>query len=347
MSINRTLNDEGVLSPSEYKRQCGIITNNNDKPGRILWNKHMITEILSNVVYIGSLVQRKSSQCLYEGKTFHRTCEDEYIVAENTHEAIIDYDLFERVQQVNADAAERTRANSGKYSHLPKTENLYGKKFVCAACGKVMKLQRSFNHKKDKVYFTFKCPTYAEHGEKGCSDVKIRKIDLDSSVIELINKHIELFVDMDETLKRLLAVKKQKAVFADNNSKVKAIREKISKKESILSSMYADLKEGFLSASEYSDNRDILMSDIEKLKRELSEVDMLLSEAHKQSKAESNWKRLVKKYSNITEMSAEIVESFIEKISINTENQIEITLKYFDEIEALMHLCDKLSAEVA
>ena len=347
MSINRTLNNEGVLSPSEYKRQCGIITNNNDKPGRILWNKHMITEILSNVVYIGSLVQRKSSQCLYEGKTFHRTCEDEYIIAENTHEAIIDYGLFERVQQVNAEAAERTRANSGKYSHLPKTENLYGKKFVCAVCGRVMKLQRSFNSKKDKVYFTFKCPTYAEHGKTGCSDVKIKTANMDLAVIELINKHIELFVDMDETLKRLLAVKKQKAVFADNNSKVKSIREMIAKKEAILSTMYADLKEGFLTETEYADNRGILKSDIEKLKQELSEVDMLLSEARKQSKAESNWKRLVKKYSNITEMSAEIVEAFIEKICINAENQIEVTLKYFDEIEALMHLCNILSAEVA
>lgn len=347
MSINRTLNDEGILSPGEYKRQCGIITNNNDKPGRILWNKHMITEMLSNVVYIGNLAQKKSSQCLYEGKTFHRTDEEEYIVVENTHEAIIEYDLFERVQQINANAAERARANNGKYSHLPKTENLYGKRLVCAVCGRVMKLHRSFNHKRDKVYFTFKCPTYAEHGKKGCSDVKIRKNDMDSAVMELINKHIELFVDMEETLKRLLAEKKKKAALADNSGKVKAIREKIAKKESVLSSMYADLKEGLLSASEYSDNRDILMSDIEKLKRELSEFDVLLTEAHKQSKAESNWKQLAKNYSNITAISAEIVEAFVEKISINAENQIEITLKYFDEIEALMHLCGRLSAEVA
>ena len=78
--------------------------------------------------------------------------------------------------------------------------------------------------------------------------------------------------------------------------------------------LFPKMFEGFLTESEYADNRDILKSDIEKLKQELSEVDMLLSEARKQSKAESNWKRLVKKYSNITEMSAEIVEAFIEKI---------------------------------
>ena len=347
MSINRTLNDEGILSPSEYKRQCGILTNNNNKPGKILWNKHMITEILSNAVYIGNLVQRKSSQCLYEGKPFYRTEEADYIISENTNDAIIEYDLFEKVQQINAKAAEKSKANSGKYSYLPRTENLYGKKFVCSVCGKAMKLYRSFNRNKDKVYFTFKCPTYAEHGKNGCSDIKIRKADLDLAVTELINKQIILFVDTEKTLKKLLAVKKQKAVLTDNHSKTKIIHEKISKKESVLSSMYADLKDGFLSEAEYADNRNILLSDIEKLKRELSEVDRLLSETQKQSKTGSNWKRLVKEYSNITEISREIVDAFIEKICINAENQIDITLKYSDELEALMHLYSKLSAEVA
>lgn len=347
MSINRILNEEGVLSPGEYKRQRGIITNNNDKPRKILWNKHMITEILSNDVYIGNLSQKKSSQCLYEGKSFHRTKQNDYIFSENTHEAIIDYDLFERVQEINAKSAEKAKANSGKYSYLPKAENLYSKKFICGNCGKVMKLYRSFNRNKDKAYFTFKCPTYAEHGKKGCYDIKIRKADMDLAVAELINKHIALLVDKEKSLKKLMAVKKNKTALTDNSGKIKAIREKIAKKESVLSAMYADLKEGFLSESEYADNRNILLSDIEKLKRELSETDMLQTTLNRQSLAENHWKKLVREYGSITEISREIVEAFIEKICIDSENRIHITLKYADEFEAIFHLYSNLSAEVA
>lgn len=72
------------------------------------------------------------------------------------HKHIIEQELFDKVQAINNAAAEKSKANSGKYDHLPKAVNIYGKKFTCADCGSVMKLVRSFSTKKDKVYFTFK-----------------------------------------------------------------------------------------------------------------------------------------------------------------------------------------------
>ena len=176
MGINKKLNDSGVLSPGQYKANRGIVTNNNQKDRVILWNKHMITEILKDITYLGHLAQRKASQCLYAGISFHRTEEQEWIIVENTHEPIIEQELFDKVQAINNAAAEKSKANSGKYDHLPKAVNIYGKKFTCADCGSVMKLVRSFSTKKDKVYFTFKCPTYAEHGTRACNAKKMRKI---------------------------------------------------------------------------------------------------------------------------------------------------------------------------
>lgn len=175
MGINKKLNDSGVLSPGQYKANRGIVTNNNQKDRVILWNKHMITEILKDITYLGHLAQRKAAQCLYAGISFHRTEEQDWIIVENTHEPIIEQELFDKVQAINNAAAERSKSNSGKYDHLPKAENIYGKKFTCADCGSVMKLVRSFSTKKDKVYFTFKCPTYAEHGTRACNAKKMRK----------------------------------------------------------------------------------------------------------------------------------------------------------------------------
>ena len=123
---------------------------------------------MNDIVYIGHLAQKKGSQCLYSGIPYHITSEDEWIIAKNTHDPIISDELFENVQQINKEAVERTKANSGKYDHLPKAVNIYGKKFVCADCGAVMKLTRSISTKKDKAYFTFKCPTYAEARSADC-----------------------------------------------------------------------------------------------------------------------------------------------------------------------------------
>lgn len=81
MGINKKLNDAGILSPSQFKRERGVETNFNKKDRVILWNKHMITEILQNIVYIGHLAQKKGSQCLYGGIPYHITSEDEWIIA--------------------------------------------------------------------------------------------------------------------------------------------------------------------------------------------------------------------------------------------------------------------------
>lgn len=85
MGINKKLNDSGIPSPGQYKANRGIVTNNNQKDRVILWNKHMVTEILKDITYLGHLAQRKGSQCLYAGISYHRTEEQDWIVVENTH----------------------------------------------------------------------------------------------------------------------------------------------------------------------------------------------------------------------------------------------------------------------
>lgn len=231
MGINKKLNDSGVLSPGQYKANRGIVTNNNQKDRVILWNKHMITEILKDITYLGHLAQRKASQCLYAGISFHRTEEQDWIIVENTHEPIIEQELFDKVQAINNAAAEKSKANSGKYDHLPKAVNIYGKKFTCADCGSVMKLVRSFSTKKDKVYFTFKCPTYAEHGTRACNAKKMRKSDLDEAVLSTIQAQLNLFVDMQDSLHQLLAMKKAMAKQNGQKDEIKSLKKKLDQKK--------------------------------------------------------------------------------------------------------------------
>ena len=139
-------------------------------------------------------------RCLYAGIPFSRTEEQDWILVENTHEAIIEPELFEKVQAINEKAAAAQKANRGKYDHLPKAKNIYGKKFTCADCGSVMKLVRSISTNKDKVYFTFKCPTHEEHGARACTAKRMRKADVDEAVLSSIKAQFELFLDCREAL---------------------------------------------------------------------------------------------------------------------------------------------------
>ena len=347
MGICKLLNDAGIPSPGQYKLNQGIETNNNKKKRTVLWNKHKITEILKDIVYIGHLAQKKGSQCLYGGIPYHITSEEEWIVVKNTHEPLISEELFEKVQQINNAVLERQKANAGKYDHLPKEKNIYGKKFTCADCGAIMKLTRSFSTKKDKVYFTFKCPTYAEHGSRGCSDIKMRKADLDEAVFTFIKSQMDVFIDMENTLRRLLAMKKAKLKQNNTQQEIKALRQKLANKQSLLSGLYVDLKEGMLSQDEYGHHREIITADIKALETNLAELENAKNETEEQITGEMKWKFMIQRFYDATEMTAEMADAFIESMKLHEDGSLEIKLSYMDEFAALMNTCERLRKEVA
>ena len=347
MGICKLLNDAGIPSPGQYKLNHGIETNNNKKKRTVLWNKHKITEILKDIVYIGHLAQKKGSQCLYGGIPYHITSEEEWIVVKNTHEPLISEELFEKVQQINNAVLESQKANTGKYDHLPKEKNIYGKKFTCADCGAIMKLTRSFSTKKDKVYFTFKCPTYAEHGSRGCSDIKMRKADLDEAVFTFIKSQMDVFIDMENTLRRLLAMKKAKLKQNNTQQEIKALRQKLANKQSLLSGLYVDLKEGMLSQDEYGHHREIITADIKALETNLAELENAKNETEEQITGEMKWKFMIQRFYDATEMTAEMADAFIESMKLHEDGSLEIKLSYMDEFAALMNTCERLRKEVA
>ncbi len=347
MGINKKLNDAGIVSPSQYKKNNGIKTNRNNTTRTILWNKHMITQILNDIVYIGHLAQRKGSQCLYEGLPYHITDKEDWIVVENTHEPLISVELFEKVQEINRQAMETTKANSGKYDHLPKAQNIYGKKFVCAECEHIMKLTRSINRERTKAYFTFKCPTFAEHGSNGCSDVKMKKEDLDEAVFTFIKSQMEVFMDMEQNLRRLLAMKRSKLKQSGNQQETKTIKQQLEKKQSLLSSLYVDLKEGFLSQDEYGHHREIITSDIAALELKLAELQSAKMETEEQLTGEMKWKFMVQRFHDATEISAEMVEAFVESMKLHEDGSLDIKLSYMDEFASLMATNERLRKEVA
>lgn len=347
MGINKKLNDSGIPSPGQYKANRGIVTNNNQKDRVILWNKHMVTEILKDITYLGHLAQRKGSQCLYAGISYHRTEEQDWIVVENTHEPIIEQELFDKVQAINNAAAEKAKTNSGKYDHLPKAVNIYGKKFTCADCGSVIKLVRSFSTKKDKVYFTFKCPTYAEHGTRACNAKKMRKADLDEAVLSAMKAQLDLFVDMQDSLHRLLAMKKAMASQSQQKDEIKSLKKKLDHKKGLFSGLYRDLREGLITDEDYAQAREVILADIDRMEKQLSELEGTTTRFEEQLRGEKKWAELVRKYHNATEVTAEMVDVMIASMKMNEDSSLEITFNHMDEFKAIYDTIEILRKEVA
>ena len=347
MGINKKLNDMGIPSPGQYKADRGIVTNNNQKPRKILWNKHMVTDILKDITYLGHLAQRKTTQCLYAGIPFSRTEEQDWIQVENTHEAIIEPELFEKVQEINKKAAAAQKANRGKYDHLPKAKNIYGKKFTCADCGSVMKLVRSISTNKDKVYFTFKCPTHEEHGARACTAKRMRKADVDEAVLSSIKAQFELFLDCREALDSLLKAKKKQVKKAGKSDQAKELKKQLEKKKSVFSGLYRDLREGLIDDQDYAQTREILMEDISRLEKQLAELKSSKAEYEEPLQEAKIWETLIEKYAHAEEISEELADAMIESMQMNGDNSLSIQFRYMDSFQAVLDTVKILRKEVA
>lgn len=329
--IAATLNEEGIWSPGRYRYESGILTNNNKKGSALLWNRHVLTDLLKNIVYTGSLAQARCRTSLSRGIPFHLTAKEEWVVAEHTHEPIIERELFDRAQQVNERRAAEQKAASGRYSHLPKAVNIYGKKLVCADCGAVIKLVRSISKKGDKAYFTFKCPTHIEHRERGCTDKSISQAELDEVVRETVFSHLKLFSNHADQLK-LLQHKKEILQTEDLTSQRKNALEKIIKQtEEFYAGLYMDWKEGILTEPEYLSAKRNCEKELEGMKEEL--------EAFRRSELEcaaakscGHWDSLLERFPDIQKLDKGIVDEFIEEIRLFDGKRVEVRLKYMDEL---------------
>lgn len=89
------LNTNKYLSPTGYRR-TGIVQDENKISYN--WNEVTICNMLKNEVYIGNTIQNKRTVISYKVKKFRTVAKNEHIRVNNTHEAIIDKDIFEKVQ---------------------------------------------------------------------------------------------------------------------------------------------------------------------------------------------------------------------------------------------------------
>ena len=350
-TICRILNEKGYPSPGRLRYERGIITNNNKKGSELPWNRHVLKDLLINVVYIGNLAQGRSSQCLYKGEKYHWTKESDWDVVEGTHEPIISMELWNKVQEINTKASSDATKSFGRYAHLHKRPNPYGSVLRCADCGRVMKYVRSYTRpRKDGVvtdYYNYKCPTNIELGDTACSKKSIRADDLDKIVLSVIRKQMDLFLDTQKTLLGLIALEKEKAKHSVPANRVKELQDKLDQKKKLFSRLYIDFKDGILTQQEYLLARDVYQKEIAAYESELQELQTIKAKNKVTETGARKWNRLISRYHKAETVTEEMVETMVDEIRVNTDGSLDIRFKYMPEFEEMFKECERIRKEVA
>jgi len=162
--IVRCLNTAQIPSPISYAIANGLKGSYNRGNG--LWNSRTVKDILSNRAYIGDLKQGN----------------DRY-VSENTHEPLIDRDVFSKVQE----SLSSDKNSNSNITNVPRADNILRGKVICGCCGGKMQ-RRKGSGKADWHFFT--CISNNRLGAGHCTGMYVREADIMDAILREVNNYI-------------------------------------------------------------------------------------------------------------------------------------------------------------
>jgi hypothetical protein len=338
--IARHLTRNSIPSPQQRRYELGEI--GHDKfSGRIVWPATMVSKLLRNEVYTGSLFQGKYA-C--NGKTKKLLPPDKWIVHENTHEAIVSKEQFNAVSQLMTEAAARYEHKnlSGHY------ENNYAGKIICSRCGKVA--TRSDNRLKPPVLYYYSCRhcCIELREENGLSKApKLPLLKLDALVMATLRVYMDMLVQFDN-LPEILSnadplIQKRARIAKDRVSLGKIINGY----EKTLSTAYTHHLEGLLDFREYQLVREKVENDKQNAEARLTSICAEQAKYDVKNVLENKWLIQYRAYRNNETPTKEMIQVLIGQIILTPmTNHVDIILNFSESFEELQNLIQESGVTV-
>lgn len=199
------------LSGYGIKRIANKLNELNIKPRRIsYWTQSSILRILGNQVYTGCIVwnRRKRERILINGEIKKKDVyQEKPIIVEDTHEAIIDKETFQKVQELKGKAPRISQGTTFR--------NTFRGLLRCAVCNHAMKCQV-----KADGSIRYFCPQSSRCGCYGTTEKTITE-----EVIKGLKQHLNDF-EVDVQTSSLISVKQHETILSELESTLASLEER-------------------------------------------------------------------------------------------------------------------------
>lgn len=307
-SICTVLNNEGILSPSEYNRfRRHDPARDGEFVRKRFWNQSYLRHILQNEMYLGSMVQGRQYTPSYRSKKRELRPKEDWIVVPNMHEAIISQELF--------DEAQRKMQARTKVPAVGEEPHLFSGLFYCEACGTAMRQ----HHTQGKKYVYFICGKHHQIGNLACSSHYINYNTIYQVVLEDIRRNARLFQeDGDRAAKRLMELK-----CADEQKRSARMQADLTKAKKRLAELDVKLKrvyEDNLSGKLPDHIFAVFISDYDSEKAALKEsvagLEKSLERVRDTQADIARFRGLIQKYTSFETLDRFMLNELIDRITI-------------------------------
>ena len=329
IKICKYLNNNHILCRKEIvrRKKNKLSLDPNEGDIKYLWSTSSIGRMLNNETYIGNLVQLKTYKRSYKDHREIPKPEEEWIKCENTHEAIISKEDFNKIQKM---IKKRTH-NSNKKE---KTYSIYNGILKCADCGKAMMKQE--DKRKNNTYSSYYCMSYL-YTNSSCSQHKIKTNDLDNIVLSAIQLQVKLVIELERSIKKLFFKSNKYLQENEYKNNVRIAEIKIDDYKNKKRNNYKEWKLQKIDKKEYQNNLIEYDNKIKKLEEEINLYTTSYQETIKRIRKDEYWISHYKRNRKIKKITREILKELIQNIYVNEDGSIKIVFKYEDEYKELLN----------
>ena len=331
-AISNKLNLCGVPSPAEYKKQCGSkYKANAQKRHTARWSAKAVIRILSNPIYMGTLIQGKHTTVNYKVKKVIVKDESEWAVKYDNHEAIIPQDYFERIQHLLKQDTRVCPGNEEPY--------LFSGFLKCGDCGD--SLIRRNNRQNGKEYVYYMCSQ--NKLKMGCTSHRVSETVLYTSVFTAVNTYCKNVADLSERLNavpfdKIKAVKLARIDKASYEKK-KEIQD-LERTIALVERRFIDKKESKETFEEVC--ADIKLS-IDGLKKEIAQLAVEKENIQSEVQRNMAWIQVFTENGEIKELNRLLLANLVKEIVVYEDKRIVVRFNYQDKYMQLLSLVEQLN----
>ena len=314
------LNSHKYLSPSGY-RKTGNVQDEN-KTG-YNWNEVTLCNMLRNEVYIGNTVQNKKSVISYKVKKVRNVEKENQIRVNNTHEPIIDKDIFEKVQCILEKRGTNTKF---KYDYL-----LRGLLY-CYHCKRKLQIVLKKNSQKNSKAHPY--ITCSDAKVRGCYPISMNYEKLETHIIGIVKKIYRIYADKQVFTKIYEKYQNKTLDIREGyRNKLSQVNKAINEINNNLDNMYMDKLKDVLKEEDYIRVSQKLKLERTKLNEQKKELEQKLSQAEENIDSknkvikEKELDELIKNFLKLEKIDKIYLYRLINKIEIDKDKNIYI---YFD-----------------
>lgn len=305
----KILRERGVLNPQAYFNQNNPDYFKSDywrQPHD--WHPTSIRVILNNPVYLGKTVFGRTKTKGFFDKSRVHTDEEDWIVVDDTHEALITQELWDTVHQMMA----ARRRENGKGEVQP---------FIglvkCAGCGSALNV--SYDKRKGK-YTSFSCWVYKNYGKQRCTSHAISYNALSRLVLEDIRRNAIVAKKYTAKYMEMLVAAKEEKKKADTDRlkrELKAADKRIDELSKILTRIYEDVALERISEERYQAMAPGYEREQALLKAKRDELSREIESSEEVYENIERFLPVIWKYTDIEKLDARILNELIDRIVVH------------------------------